>query len=160
MNLNKLLLFILCISGIISCKKDFSKVVFTDVNIEQYTQNNEYTTIVYVDSIGGCSPCAFQYLHSWKAYQKALNKYNTGILLVINYSNEQLVIEILKSIGAFHFVFDKTSKFKIMNYQIFQTASDGIFVIDRNKNVIFTGSPISDEKKWNSFMKLVKKKNG
>jgi hypothetical protein len=86
-----------------------------------------------------------------------LNKYNTGILLVINYSNEQVVIEILKSIGVFHFVFDKTSKFKIMNYEIFQAASDGVFVIDRDKNVIFAGSPIVNEEKWNTYRKIIEK---
>jgi hypothetical protein len=155
MNLSKLSLFALFIFTLISCKEDLGKVVFTDPVMEQYTQNAEYMTIVYVDSTGGCSPCAFQYLNSWKAYQKKLNKYNTGILLTINYSDEQLVIEILKSIGVFHFVFDKKSKFKIVNYQIFRNVSDGIFVIDKNKNVMFVGSPIASEEKWNSFVKLV-----
>ncbi|MDR0603431.1 MAG: hypothetical protein LBG80_03900 [Bacteroidales bacterium] len=157
MNLSRILLLVVFISTLISCKNAFDKVVFTDANIEKYTQNNEYTVIVYVDSTGGCRPCAFQHLNLWKAYQKSLNKYNTGILLVINYSDEQLVIEILKSIGVFHFVFDKTGKFKIMNYEIFQTASDGIFVIDRNKNVIFTGSPIINEEKWNAYRKIIEK---
>jgi Icc-related predicted phosphoesterase len=119
------------ISTLISCKPAFDKVIFTDANIEQYTRNNEYTAIVYVDSTGGCRPCAFQYLNSWKAYQKTLNKNNTEILLVINYSDEQLVIEILRSIG--------------------------VFVIDRDKNVIFAGSPIMNEEKWNAYRKIIEK---
>jgi hypothetical protein len=43
-----------------------------------------------------------------------------------------------------------------MNHQILEVASDGVFVIDKNHNVIFTGSPIATEEKWKSFVKLVK----
>jgi hypothetical protein len=123
--------------------------------MEQYTQSTEYTAIVYVDSTSGCTPCAFRYLNTWKIYQKTLNKHNTEIFLIINHSDEHLVTEILKSIGVFKFVFDKKSKFKIVNYQIFQDASDGVFVIDKNRNVVFTGSPIVNEETWNSFVKLI-----
>jgi hypothetical protein len=156
MNLNKLLLFTFFISMLISCKEDMDKVFFTDIDIEQYTQNTEYTVIVYVDSTSGCTPCAFRHLNMWKAYQKTLNKYNADILLVINHSDKQLVIEILKSIGVFQFVFDKRSKFKIVNYTIFRDAFDGVFVIDKNKNVVFTGSPIVNEETWKSFIKRIK----
>jgi hypothetical protein len=158
MNLSKLSLFALFISILISCKEDPVKAVFTDPDMQQYTQSTEYTAIVYVDSTGGCTPCAFRHLNIWKAYQKTLNKHNTGILLVINHSDEQFIIEILKSIGVFQFVFDKKSKFKIVNYTIFKNASDGVFVIDKNKNVVFTGSPIVNEETWNSFVKLMNAK--
>jgi Fe-S cluster biogenesis protein NfuA len=120
MNLNKLLLFVCFIPMLISCKGNLNKMVSTDANMEKYIQNSEYTAIVYVDSTGGCTPCSFQHLITWKVYQKALNKHKTEILLVINHSNEQFVIEILKSIGVFHFVLDKNNKFKIMNHQIFK----------------------------------------
>jgi hypothetical protein len=76
--------------------------------------------------------------------------------LVINNTNEQNIIEILKSLEiSFHFVFDKKAKFRIMNDNIFRIASDGVFVIDKNKNVIFTESPIKNDKTRNDFIKLV-----
>jgi hypothetical protein len=31
--------------------------------------------------------------------------------------------------------------------------------MDKNKNVIFHGSPIASEEKWKSFTKLLKRKN-
>jgi hypothetical protein len=76
MSLNKLLLSVFFIPILISCKGDISKMVSTDANMEKYIQNSEYTAIVYVDSTGGCTPCSFEYLNSWKAYQKALNRHN------------------------------------------------------------------------------------
>jgi hypothetical protein len=152
---NKLLLLFALFILLISCKGDPDKMVSTDASMEKYIQNSEYTVIIYIDSTGGCTPCSFQHLNSWKAYQRALSRHDTEILLVINNSNEQLVIEILKSIGVFNFVFDEKNKFKIMNNQIFKLASDGVFVIDKNSNVIFTGSPTATEKTWNSFIKLV-----
>jgi len=156
MNLSKLLLFIFLVFDFISCKQDL-QVVFPDIpKLEQRTQNNEYTTIIYVDSSGQCTPCSLKHLNSWKAYQKTLEKYKTNILLVVNYSNEQYFIEALKTVGVFDFVLDQKSAFRILNDKIFRSAYDGIFVIDKNKNVIFTDSPIKNEQTWGKFMKIVK----
>jgi hypothetical protein len=86
-----------------------------------------------------------------------LKKYNTGVLLVIFTAKEQDIIDMLKSLKInFPVVFDNGGKFRIMNDKVFKLAYDGIFVIDKDKNVVFTGSPIASEEKWNSFVKLVK----
>ncbi|MDR0420842.1 MAG: hypothetical protein LBH30_05250 [Prevotellaceae bacterium] len=95
-------------------------------------------------------------INPWEVYKKRLAKYNMGILLVINSTAEQYFDNMLKSFNiALCHTFDKTRKFRISNDKIFQVVSDGTFVIDKNKNVIFTDSPISTVEKWNSFVKLI-----
>jgi hypothetical protein len=95
-------------------------------------------------------------INPWEVYKKRLVKYNTGILLVINSTQEQYFDNILKSFKiALCRIFDKTRKFRTSNDKIFQVARDEVFVIDKDKNVIFTGSPIANEEKWNSFIKLI-----
>jgi hypothetical protein len=153
------ILFILFIAVFIfaSCKQEWIKVTFPD-NIpdetEQYIQNHEYTVLLCIDSTE-CSPCV---LNFWKPYKRVLEKYDTGILLIIRNSDEQVVINILKSLKVvFHFIIDKEEKFKAEN-KIFKSVTDNIFVIDKNKNVIFSESPIKNEQTWGKFMKIIRKK--
>ncbi|MDR0421109.1 MAG: hypothetical protein LBH30_06655 [Prevotellaceae bacterium] len=112
--------------------------------------------LLYIDG-RECTTCSLSFLDSWKLYENILQKYNIGVTLVVLTTRRQDVIDILKSFKInFPFVFDNGGKFRIMNDEIFKVAQDGIFVFDKNKNVIFTGSPIVSEEKWNSFVKLVK----
>jgi hypothetical protein len=71
-------------------------------------------------------------------------------------NNIYIYIYILKSFNInFCHAYDKTHKFRTSNDKIFRIACNGVFVIDKNKNVIFTGSPIATEENWKSFIKLV-----
>jgi hypothetical protein len=160
MNLNRLfwgLIFtafsICCKQGL--CQKEL-KVVFHDDTIVNCIKSCEYTVIIYIQP-EGCTSCAMSNLiNPWEVYKKRLAKYNMGILLVINSTAEQYFDNMLKSFNiALCHTFDKTRKFRISNDKIFQVVSDGTFVIDKNKNVIFTDSPISTVEKWNSFVKLI-----
>jgi Fe-S cluster biogenesis protein NfuA len=142
----------------VSCTQEL-KVIFPE-NIDDADfniQSHEYTAIVYIKPEGGCTACTMSNLNPWKLYKDVLSKHNVDILLIISSMDEQNIREMLKSLNiTFPVVFDKKSKFKIMNDKIFQVVPDGMFVIDKNKNVIFTGSPIANEKKWKSFIELIK----
>jgi hypothetical protein len=161
MNLNKLLWGLVFMAFSIYCKQglcqDKLKVSFHSDTIENCIKSYEYLVIIYIKP-EGCISCAMSNLiNPWEIYKKKLARYNTGILLVINSTQEQNFVDILKSfkITLCH-AFDKAQKFRTSNDKIFQIAHDGVFVIDRDKNVIFTGSPISTEEQWNSFIKTVK----
>jgi glutaredoxin len=119
-------------------------------------QEHEYMAVVYVDSVT-CTSCKFNNLTMWKHLEKNLEKNNTGVLFVIRNSDEQSVIEALKSNKlTFPFIFDNGGKFKANN-EIFKFARSNVFVMDRNKNVIMAESPIENEQTWAMFLKRVKK---
>jgi hypothetical protein len=133
------------------------KVTFPDDiqnTIEKYFQSYEYMIIVYVDS-SECTQCAFNHLTLWKRHKKELDECNTGVLFVIQNSDEQTVLKTLKTLELiFPFVFDKGKKIKTNN-DIFKFTNENIFVLNRNLNVIFLGSPVANRQKWNMFKKKV-----
>jgi hypothetical protein len=77
--------------------------------------------------------------------------------LIIHNSDENAVINVLKDkkIG-FNFIFDRGQEFKLKNREAFGFPYDNTFVMDRNRNMIFKGSPIANEEKWKSFVKRLK----
>jgi hypothetical protein len=154
-NVLLVLLFVAVFTG---CKRDL-KIVFPDIQdeIEQYIQKHEYMVVIYVDSTE-CTPCSFNNLALWKMYRKELRTYNANILLSVRNSDEQAIIDALRTIDiACPFFIDRGNKFRIINDDIFRIARDGYFVIDKNKKVVFTGSPIVNEKRWKSFKKTITK---
>jgi hypothetical protein len=156
MNLNKLILGLFSVFLAVSCRQEL-KVTFQENadDIETYIESHKYTVIVYMNP-EGCTTCHMSTLSPWKLYRKILDKYNIHVLLMVNSTNEEYITEILKSLElSFYLVFDKKGKFKIMNNEIFQIASDEVFVIDKDKNVIFTESLIKNDKTLNTFIKLV-----
>jgi Ni,Fe-hydrogenase I small subunit len=160
MNLDKLFLCLgfIFIIAFVSCKHE-ERVVFSGKipeEINKYINTHKYTTVIYVET-AQCTTCSLSNLLSWKVQKKTLDKYDIGILLVFDSRDENKVIEILKSLEiAFMFIFDKGRKFKAENIEVFNLARDNTFVIDKDKNVIFTGSPIANEEKWKSFIKCLK----
>lgn len=143
----------------VSCGDRTVKIVFPNVvqpDIEQYMQKQKYMVVVYVDS-SECTPCSLNHLSLWKKHQNELKQNETGILLIIHNSDENIVINILKDKKiSFHFMIDRERRFKYKNREAFVPSYDNTFVMDRNRNVIFSGSPIATEEKWKSFIKLVK----
>jgi peroxiredoxin len=137
-----------------SCKETI-KIVFPNVvqsEIEQYMQKHKYMVVIYVDS-AACTPCSMEHIALWKKHGEELMRSNTGVLLVIQNSDEQAIINALKSVKVtFPFIIDRGKKFKVKNIKALIT---GTFVMNKNRKVIFTGSPIATEEKWNSFVKLV-----
>jgi hypothetical protein len=158
MNLNKLILALIGIC-LISCEQNSKdlKTVFPDntTKTEKYIASHKYLIIVRINE-NDCTPCALNDLNMWKLYKNIFDKYNIGILVVLPTATNQNSVESLQCIDIpFHIVFDEMNKFKVKNDKIFRVARDGVFVIDKDKNVIFTGSPITTEEKWNAFMNLV-----
>jgi hypothetical protein len=161
MSINRLIL-VLFIGILLSCEQNSKdpKIVFpdnADEKTETYVTSHKYTVIVQIDN-GDCVMCSANNLIQWKWHEKTLNRYNIGVLIVLPVADEQKGVELLKSLNAqFHIVFDKMKQFKVINDKVFRVARDGVFVIDKDKNVIFTGSPIATEEKWDAFINLVKK---
>jgi hypothetical protein len=125
--------------------------------ITQYVRERNHVVVVYIDS-SNCAPCSLRNLDFWNPHKKELKDNNTGVLLVIHNSDEQSVINTLKDLGiSFPFIFDKGIKFKIKNIEIFANTRDNTFVMNKDKHVIFTGSPIASEENWKSFVKLIKR---
>jgi hypothetical protein len=81
-------------------------------------------------------------------------KNGTGILLIFRNSDEIAVTRALRSIGTFHFIFDKGGAFKADN-KVFKYVKDNIFVMDKDNKVIMTKSPLANEKAWKSFIKII-----
>jgi arsenate reductase-like glutaredoxin family protein len=154
MSLNK---FILCLVLVFVSCKHAETITFLDNTpreVHQYIQQHQYTVIIYID-IATCTPCSLSNLAPWKNYKKTLDKYDTGVVLVFRNPDEEKIIDILKSMEiTFHFMFDKNGKFKAEN-KIFKSITDNIFVINKNKNVIFSESPIKNEQKWEKFFKIM-----
>jgi hypothetical protein len=157
MNLNKFLcLFLVFIIAFVACNRE-TKAIFPDKipdEINQYIQRHKYIAVIYVEP-SQCTSCKLSDLTVWKTHKKSLDKYDVGILLVFRNSDETKIIELLKSLKiAFMFIFDKTGQFKANNET--GLATDNVFIMDKDKNVIFTGSPIINEEKWNAFSKIIK----
>jgi hypothetical protein len=148
----KHIITVLAVILLASCKREI-KVIFPDViqnQVTQHVQNQNYV-VIYVDS-SDCTTCSLRNLAFWNAREKELKNNNTGILLVIHHSNEQLVLNTLETLEIFFpVIFDKGRKFKAKNIEIFYAAQDNTFVMDKDKNVIFIGSPIATEKNGNHY---------
>jgi hypothetical protein len=156
MSLGKLTWGLFIVIFLMSCNQNVKVVFPDDIKKTETFIAHKYEVIIYIDG-RECTECSLSILNTWKLYENNLKKYNTGVLLVILTTKEQDIIDILKVTGvSFPVVFDNRGKFRIMNDEIFKVAHDGVFVIDKDKNVIFPSSPIVSEEKWNSFVKLVK----
>jgi hypothetical protein len=158
MNLDKLFLCLgfIFITAFVSCKHEEKAVFPVKIpdEVNQYIHKHKYTIVIYVETVQ-CTSCALSSLSSWKVQKKVLDRYDVGILLVFNSRDENQIIETLQSLKIlFMFIFDKTGHFKASNRM--NLVNDNVFIMDKDQNVVFTGSPIINEEKWNSFIKLIK----
>jgi hypothetical protein len=148
-------LFFIFITAFVSCNRE-TKVIFPEKmqdEISQYIQKHKYTAVIYVGH-SQCTTCALSNLNTWKVHKKTLDKNDVGILLVFRDRDENKIIEILKSLKiVFMFIFDKTGQFGTNNEA--SLSEDNVFVMDKDKNVIFKGSPVKNEEKWNAFIKSI-----
>lgn len=154
----KLGLYIILIVFCVACKHEIKAVLPDDypAEVKQYMQQYKYMAMIYVDS-SDYTPCSFKHLIQWYSVRNDFEKNGVGILVIFRNSDEKTVIKALRSIGTFYFVFDKGGKFKADN-RVFKYATDNIFIMDKDRNVLFTESPLKDEKTWKSFVKLMNAK--
>ncbi|MDR2423315.1 MAG: hypothetical protein LBD59_01145 [Prevotellaceae bacterium] len=142
-----------------SCKGEL-KMVLTDTvsnKINHLAQQYKHIIVVGIDATE-CTGCAIQNISQWTGKQvQTLKKYNVGLLFFVYHASDHTVKELFETLKDFNCVFDAIGKFKSANSKVFNSVKDNIFVIDRDKNVIFTESPIKDEKTWKRFIKRVKK---
>ncbi|MDR2286867.1 MAG: redoxin family protein, partial [Prevotellaceae bacterium] len=145
-----------------SCKKDEPKinVVFPDIQyeVDQHIQKYKYMAVVYIDS-AACTYCSFSALTMWKHLTKNLAENDTGVLFIIRHSDEQLVINSLKTHQlTIPFIFDKGGAFKKNNKNFYLTKGN-VFVMDKNKTIIMAESPIANGKAWERFVKIIRIEN-
>ena len=124
--------------------------------ITKYMKKQKYMMVIYVDS-SDCSICSMKHLTPLGTLQFEMERRGTGILLVIRNSNEKEILRTVRSIGNFHFIFDKNGAFRAAN-RVFKASNDNIIVMDREQKVIFAESPIKDKKSWDKFIEHIKRK--
>ena len=113
---------------------------------------NEYTIICYIDS-AACTVCALQWLNLWTLRKEELKKMNTGIVLIVNNPEEEVVYNTLESLQLeFPVTFDKLSTIKQKNDILINKS---VFMINKEKEVIWLGLPIQNEKTWDLFCKTI-----
>lgn len=123
--------------------------------IDSCIQNNNITVFCYIDS-ADCTVCSMQWLNLWLHYLNELKKYDTGIALIVNNTDEYVVKNYLTHLQLdFPVVFDKSSMIKQKNAIVLNHHS--IFAVNENKEVVWLGSPIKNEDTWNLFIKMLQR---
>jgi hypothetical protein len=160
MNLSKILL----LAVLALCYLSFSQKIQISYpenmpkEISEYINAHDYMIIVY-HKVTGCTGCSVSELKPWGMYGKSFDKYKTGVLLVIRSTEkEENIRNLLKSDKIeYPCIFDSDGSFKTNN-PVYEQTEENVIAVDKNKNVIFTGSPIKDRETWDNFMKRIKPK--
>ena len=116
---------------------------------------NDFTIFCYIDS-ADCTVCSMQWLNLWSHRENELEKLNTGIVLIVNNTDEKAVNDAIEHLQLrFPVVLDNFSNIKKSN-PIFMS-KNSVLTINKEKEVIWLGIPIESEKTWNLFIKTLRK---
>jgi hypothetical protein len=115
------------------------------------TEKYNYTLILYVDSTD-CTPCSLNDVSLFKQYEDQLrNQFNTEILLVIQNIDYDYVNTVLSNINIYYpFILDISKEFKTIN-KIPDIHKYQTFLINKEKEIIWIGSPVINKNLWNLF---------
>jgi len=115
---------------------------------------NDFTIICYIDS-SNCSVCAMQWLIGWSARADELKNMNTNIMLIARNSDEEAVHDALEQLHlTFPLTFDPFYTIKQNNAIIMN--QHAVFAVNKEKEVVWLGLPIANEKTWNLFCKTIR----
>ena len=116
---------------------------------------NDFTVLCYIDS-ANCTVCSMQWLTLWSHRERELEKLNTGIVLIVNNTDEKAVYDALEHLQLkFPVAFDNYSALKQNNPLLL--GQFPVFVVNREKEVVWLGTPIESETTWNLFIKTLQK---
>jgi hypothetical protein len=132
------------------------QIIFPENIYNDYIKynKNKYILISYIDS-SKCTRCELENIKQYMLHD--FSKVSTENILIINSQEETKIKDILSELYIDYPVFfDKTGELKkenkFLNEDLFQ-----YFVIDKDMNIIWLGSPILSKESWILYNKLINK---
>jgi hypothetical protein len=117
----------------------------------------DFTIFCYIDS-NECNPCIMERLFVWSHFKDELKKLKTGVVFIVESSNEDVVRATMERLRLdFPVVFDKESVVKHKNTVILDQHS--VFAVNNRKEVVWLGLPIESADSWNRFRKTLRQKS-
>lgn len=163
--------FLLMIVVLLSCKSNGKKEIEPEVksflgskvimnkDIEQRISTSffdkDYVLILYFE-IEDCMPCILDNVNLLKIYKSDLDKFKTGVLLVIQDSDKNDDVKSIMEDLDIHYpvYFDKGNSFRdsnnSMKHKICHT-----FIMNKFYEVIWIGSPIKNEQTLIRYRKMM-----
>ena len=114
--------------------------------------HSQYMLVLYFDSVH-CIPCALERVKLLYNYQTDFDEMNTKIVMIVENSNEDFINDI-RTKFKYPVLMDKGS-FREANVVIYSLGYTA-FVVDKNKNAVWLGSPIESEESWNRYKRIIK----
>ncbi len=121
-------------------------------SLKNYSDKN--LLIIVIDSTD-CTSCTLQNVDMLKLYKEKFIEFNTGILIIAQRKDKN-VKSILDNMGIDFPIFYDDSEFILKNKLMYNSLLH-TFLINREKKVIWVGSPIRTENSWNLFCQMMKK---
>ena len=122
--------------------------------INLHVKENNYVVISYNDSTD-CNSCSFLPLTYWKYYQREVNKYKIKNILIAQ-SAEHDLIKYFDDFGiSYPVIFDAKGEFKLKN-KLSDNPKYHTIIINKDKKVIWIGSPVLDHRTWDLFIQMLK----
>lgn len=121
-------------------------------SLKNYSDKN--LLIIVIDSTD-CTSCTLQNIDMLKMYKEKFIEFNIDILIIAQRKNKN-VESILDNMGIDFPIFFDNSEFIIKNKLMYNSLLH-TFLINREKKVIWVGSPIRTENSWNIFCQMMKK---
>ena len=142
---------------LLSCGNEKRLTLLTDGNemLDSCIRANDFTIICYIDS-ADCTFCSIQWLDFWTYRESELEKLKTGIVLIVDNTDEEEVYDALSLLQRkYPVVFDKSSTLKKNNAFILNQYS--VFAVNKEKEAVWLDSPIENENTWNLFSKKLRR---
>lgn len=123
---------------------------------ENILHSSKNKLIIIVDP-KDCTACALQNINTLKLYREQLSKFNTEVLLFTKGSSKNEVESVLYDMKIeYPVIYYNNDEFIIKN-KLTDNPLLHTFVINKEKNVIWIGSPIKNQKSWDLFCKMMRK---
>lgn len=165
--------WLLCLIIFISCNKGHeikseiesflgSTVVMTkdiENKIEEFFPEKKYFLLIYLEN-KECMPCKLEKVDMLKHYKSDFDKFYTGIALIIQDGDKkderrEDVRFLLKEAGMdYPIIFDENDEF-IKNNKAISNKLCRTFIVDKDKKVIWIGSPIQNEKSMTRYRRIM-----
>ena len=126
-----------------------------DIEFNKHINSNENLLVIIIKS-EDCHECALKNINMYKYYDQDFSTYRTKILLVTERNNEKEITMLLESMSInYPVVYDDNNEF--VNKNKFVNPLLYTFAINKKKEIIWIGSPITDDKTWHLFCKQMQK---
>lgn len=127
-------------------------------DFKDYACPKSYKIIAYIDS-ADCTPCTLQSFALWKNFTEKLEQSDAELIIILK-SGPNPEIQETFNFYDMHFpaFINPKGDFKIENHLPTSTLLH-TFLLDKNDQVAFVGSPIQNENSWQLFQKVISQLN-